>query len=183
MRHFTGFFFFFFFLVNFFQSLNRLDWTCWMWQVERWNCQRIQTRIQIRFLTGDVVNHLQEPETVSAGIFFFFFFSSSKDCFRLVPSHCAMFGFEGQLKCENKYAWRNKNTEINYKSFAKDDQSPCVLTHRYQLPTYRWFSPNVKKDRKHLLAPSVYPDPHENLMGSILSRDPSFVQVLWKSAQ
>ena len=41
----------------------------------------------------------------------------------------------------------------------------------------------VKESEKIFPDPSLYQDQHQNLMGSILGRHPSSVQVLWKSVQ
>ena len=40
-----------------------------------------------------------------------------------------------------------------------------------------WISP------WEILHPSLYPDQHQNVTGSILGRDPSSIKVLWKSVQ
>ena len=39
----------------------------------------------------------------------------------------------------------------------------------------------LKKERKQIIDPSFYLDQHQQLKGSILGRDPSSIQVSWKS--
>ena len=73
-----------------------------------------------------------------------------------------------------------------------------VLTHKLQPPKYAikiqpvflWENVwkhalfhNFIKVRNKFLDPSFYPDPHQNLMGSVLGRDSSFVPVWWKYVQ
>ena len=94
--------------------------------------------------------------------------------------HCVNFSALNDTSAVAYYFWKFSKIKLNIPDFPQ--QGPCIIP--WEISKIKdTLSPNVRVNREKYLDLSLYLDPHQKVMGSILDWDTSSIQVLWKTVQ